>query len=550
MDNSDGTQHTPPTGYLPSINAENTGLLSSSTTRIYENYNSTHNTPPTSGHDLGDETTPSLSINKDGSIPSVEVIISQRPLALVTLMVVLSVSSGCLNSLIMDQYLYQHFAGIVFGNTSIDTSRPFKCLFLKLSSSFLLFCFFDSLSINSQGYFSGEPSPFKGIIFFSLLLIMSRKLLLLIPTMGFLVKSVLVPIVVYWDLDITWFYLGYGIDGICGNTCGILLGTFLYTSDVTPRDQKRTLGVTIVESVKGAVGSAVFVVTGQLIENTGFFIPACVAAGIQFLAVLLVCVLPDQKPVLSETKLREIKSLKGALLHMFAPFHKPKIKRVRYMICLAAAAFFLAIIVRVGLDKVQNLYLMNLPFCFDAITLGWFLFARDLIQNTFTLLAVIFLFRHLPGMVLVIAGAMSMVAYCMLYSFAKFDWEILYLGKSMSVQCFSYISLPFLGLAQNFPFSIIRGESSRLLGSDYQGPLFASVAVIESIAYAAGVPIFLYIYKATLGYFTGFVFLVGAGIMLVAFVIIIYHRLWLVHVRSIQYHTVTVPPLATDDKSE
>lgn len=78
---------------------------------------------PASGHVSDDATSPNVSINRDESVPEVEVITGRRPLTLVTLMVLLVTCSSCLNSLMMDQYLYQYYAQIVFGNASMDTSR-------------------------------------------------------------------------------------------------------------------------------------------------------------------------------------------------------------------------------------------------------------------------------------------------------------------------------------------------------------------------------------------------------------------------------------------
>lgn len=43
------------------------------------------------------------------------------------------------------------------------------------------------------------------------------------------------------------------------------------------------------------------------------------------------------------------------------------------------------------------------------------------------------------------------------------------------------LSVPGLGLAQAMPFSIIRGESSRLLGSEYQGMFTLGLFTILSV---------------------------------------------------------------------
>lgn len=69
-----------------------------------------------------------------------------------------------------------------------------------------------------------------------------------------------------------------------------------------------------------------------------------------------------------------------------------------------------------------------------------------------------------------------------------YDCKI-YLFNLGDVHCFSdhchkllfLLSVPGLGLAQAMPFSIIRGESSRLLGSEYQGMFTLGLFTIFSV---------------------------------------------------------------------
>lgn len=65
---------------------------------------------------------------------------------------------------------------------------------------------------------------------------------------------------------------------------GILMGSFLYTADITSRDKKRTLGVAIVEAAKGIISGGVYVAAGQLIERSGYIVPSLVACGLQLIA--------------------------------------------------------------------------------------------------------------------------------------------------------------------------------------------------------------------------------------------------------------------------
>lgn len=71
----------------------------------------------------GDEPTVLSIINDDASTSKSEMVIDRRPLMLVTVVVMLAVCVQSLHTLIMNEYLYQHFAKTVFGNVSVDTSR-------------------------------------------------------------------------------------------------------------------------------------------------------------------------------------------------------------------------------------------------------------------------------------------------------------------------------------------------------------------------------------------------------------------------------------------
>lgn len=67
--------------------------------------------------------------------------------------------------------------------------------------------------------------------------------------------------------------------------CGFFFGAFLYTSDITSRSKSRTMGVSILEGLKGLLSAGINAVTGQLIQRTGFVVPSMMTVG----CVLLRC---------------------------------------------------------------------------------------------------------------------------------------------------------------------------------------------------------------------------------------------------------------------
>ncbi|KAK0046817.1 proton-coupled folate transporter [Biomphalaria pfeifferi] len=459
--------------------------------------------------------------------------IDRWPLTLVTLVTVFVSSASRVYSLVIDQYLYSVYAKDIFGDTIIDTSSE-PCLNTSdsnpnASSDKALVTEVQDRTSNMHLYLdviSYSLGMLSNMALGTVAALISRKLLLVIPTLGFFLKCAMLSIVVYWELDLQWLYLSYAVDGLCGNVIGILMGSFLYTADITSRDKKRTLGVAIVEAAKGIISGGVYVAAGQLIERSGYIVPSLVACGLQLIAIVLVLILPNRKPKDLENKKKNW-TLKGALEEILSPFLVPESNRLRKLSTLAAISFLVLILARSGVDKIRNLYLMNMPFCFGAITIGWFLFAREIGQYAATVIAVALAYRWLPGFGLAILGVVSNMAAFLMYAFAQTDWHI-------------YLA-PVLGLAENLSFTMIRGEGSRLLGPEYQGPWFASLSVVDSISLALSPPVFIPIYTATLETFTGSVFVGCAALLVVVVVLmVIYQVIWIRHMRDVMYNTLEI----------
>ncbi|XP_059178200.1 uncharacterized protein LOC131957420 [Physella acuta] len=452
--------------------------------------------------------------------------IDHWPLLLLTVVTALVTSALKVFSLVFDQYVYSVYAKDVFGGRNIDT-RSHPCLNTSDTSPNASA---DKDLVEQVQDMTSNLTLYLDVILYVLGMVSNmalgacanlirRKVLLLAPLTGFFIKCATLSSIIYWELSLDWLYMAYAVDGICGNSIGMLLGSFLYTSDITSRDNKRTLGVAIVEAAKGVVSAAVYVVAGQLIEKAGFLVPALVATGLQALAIILVCFLPDRKPKDLEQR-ATFWSVSGAVREMLSPFLLPENQRLRRMSLLAALTFCVLFIARTGVDKIRNLYLMNLPFCFDAITIGWFMFARDAGHYAFTVFAVSCLYRCLPGFGLGILGTLSNIAAFLMYAFAQNYWQI-------------YIA-PVLGFGETLTFTVIRGEGSRLLGPEYQASWFASLAVLESISLAISAPVFIPIYTATLGGFTGSVYVGCAGVLLVVLLMkCIYQVMWVRHMTDV-----------------
>ena len=196
--------------------------------------------------------------------------------------------------------------------------------------------------------------------------------------------------------------------------------------------------------------------------------------------------LPDMRP--NKTHLKLELTPRALLRKITSPYTDGSPVK-RRLVALAAGAFFVNITMRFGVDKVRDLYMMNLPFCLSSSLIGWFMFARNLGAFLFTVISIATLSGRIPGMGLGILGVSSAFAGQIMYGVANTRAEL--------------FAIPAIGIGEQVSNSVIRGETSRLLGPDKQGPLFASMAVIESICFTIGPPIFLSIYRNTQNLPTG-----------------------------------------------
>ncbi|XP_012943545.1 proton-coupled folate transporter [Aplysia californica] len=367
--------------------------------------------------------------------------------------------------------------------------------------------------------------------------VVSRRVVMLVPLFGYLIRCVIIFLVVFLALDVNWLFAGYAVDGIMGSVNGIYFATYLYTSEITSRDKSRTLALAILESVKGAVTAAVYVVTGQLIQHTGYNWPAILSAACTLLAVVLAFALPPRPPRPSPTAVTKSSPLlptpvEGYWDKMKTPFKQGRQKGLTALVTLACLAFFLDRISDFMVAKVRTLYVMNQPFCWSSSQIGWFDSGTQMACYLFTMVSVCLFARYLSGGVSVAIPAVLSAAggHCV-YAFATDDIEL--------------YAAPVLGMSSSLSSCLLRGETSRALGPQAQGPWFAVIAVIESLSFTLGTPA-LAVYRASLGFFRGLVFLIAAGLLLCEiFLLLAFQLKWRKFI-SRKGQTIVVPS-ATED---
>ncbi|GFR71721.1 solute carrier family 46, member 1 [Elysia marginata] len=330
---------------------------------------------------------------------------------------------------------------------------------------------------------------------------------------GYTFKCAGLVTLIYLKTDLNWFFVPYAVEGISGNYVGVLLGLFLYTSDISGRNRSRTTAMVILEGVRSGTTAALNIVVGKMIQQNGFMLPGWISLAASVSGLLLIFALPNRKPQVlaipgSRTKAGYTQIQDDGIpdwkswMSMFAfPAGTFNDQNVKKMFISALAATFLMLVAMLGMKKVQSLYLMNEPICWSSSMIGWFSFGSDLSANMVTIFIGPLLIRCLPGMIVGVLGMLSEAGG--------------YLFLALADTGFKLYFQPALSIGHQIPMGMIRGELSRLVGSEAQGTMFATIAVLESFSFAVG-STFLYVYNATLGFYKGTVALVGAFILFVA----------------------------------
>ncbi|KAK7492505.1 hypothetical protein BaRGS_00016171, partial [Batillaria attramentaria] len=421
-------------------------------------------------------------------------------MALITLVGLLVAAAKKLFDPLMTQYTYQVYTQQVYGNDShhVQVTRQ-PCVDTNSSNSSvdprveqvqdLSADFLSRLNLVSGGLgivinlFLGAYSDTLG-----------RKFGLLLPMIGTFLRYVAAPVIIHWDLGLDFMFAGYIVDGLCGSLSGVLLGLYLYTSDITPTASQRTVGLAITETAIGMGQTALNVVGGVFMEDTGYFYPSLVACLLILVCILIITVLlPETLP---QDRKRFVSPL-TSLRHFAGTFRSRDNPYRQAMLAMGLLAFLLATVPNVTLATVMNLYFMDQPICWDAIHIGIYMTVFDGSSLIVSLATINLLQKIFSTPLLAAIGALSEAGELVMLGLVHTDL-LIYL-------------VPLVGLLRKLMYAAMRSFLSRLVPQDRKGALFAGIAVVESVCYCLGTFTFMNIYKVTMSFMKGFVFLTIAG---------------------------------------
>ncbi|XP_046575188.1 solute carrier family 46 member 3-like [Haliotis rubra] len=410
---------------------------------------------------------------------------------------------------LVTQYLYTRFSDELFGNRTVHaTNQTSACYLNESDPGYILQEKVQERTSNFQTVLTAISSS---ILLISCMFLgsysdfLGRRFLFIVPLIGEFLRYSTLTVVICWDLDLRYMYIGEVLEGISGGYHGVILASYAYTADNTPPKNSRTVGIAVIDFTSNLSSAISQLMTGYFIKDTGFLYPSLTTSSLMLLSVIIVVAL---LPETINTDRRSqypspVKAVKNVFGFYFSKDFGPK----RSLFWLSTAAYFLIYFNKGGIYIVEYLFQLNQPFCWGPELIGYFNMALAL-SRQFLGIPVIKLF-HL---------CTSDPVICIITSLIQAGAYVLEGLADTNFMLFA-AALPN-GIASPL-LPAVRAIMSRMAPAEMQGSLFAGVGLMNILSAGLGVTAFNQMYDATVKIFRGFAFLVCAACHLLAIVIIV-----------------------------
>ena len=263
-----------------------------------------------------------------------------------------------------------------------------------------------------------------------------RKVAIIVPQIGALIRCINLLAVIYFDLPLYVMVIGAFFEGLSGGFYMILSAGFSYIADITSPEM-RSLRITVLDCcfTSGTVVSQI--ACGYLIASLGFFYPFLILAVILLLDIVVTVILLPE----TVTKNPDVRFWSfGHLRNAFNVYTRDNGTGRRWKLLVCLAIIFLTCSVTYAGADIKLFYLLDVPFCFSSILIGYFNAMMMLISGPFSILMTKLTLSLFGDTGLLLIGAVSGTAYQGVVTFST--TILVFIGKFI---CF----LRFLLQSQN-----------------------------------------------------------------------------------------------------
>lgn len=338
-----------------------------------------------------------------------------------------------------------------------------------------------------------------------------RKITMIMPVIGTLLYIIGVLMISFFELNI---YLIIGcslLSSFFGGFGTFLGGCFAYVADISENDHQKTLRLAGVDMILGVLGGAAALSTGYYLKAMGFNLPFMTSAvGLIILLLYVFFILeetvkkvpPDASQLDSPPQGSNIKQMFYSIYDVLAGGDCQH--RTALIILLVAFTFF--VFADMGGVSLITLYELNAPLCWTEIMIGYGSALGTMVFLTSFFGVMLFSYLKMPQTLIVLLGILSFMVGMVMVSFAK-TTQMMFLARVPMLLC-------------AMPFPVLRSMMSKIVSKAKQGALFACISCMESITTTVSIAAFNSIYAATVAWYSGFVFVLSAGLCIIPSILI------------------------------
>lgn len=259
---------------------------------------------------------------------------------------------------------------------------------------------------------------------------LGRKLFILLPVLGTFLQYLSSLVVVQYNLDIKYIFIGCVLSGFSGTHYTLHLALCGSVADVSSYDKSRTFSLALLHLYAG-VGSAVAQMsTGYMIKYLGYSMPCLVSVALCFLNFLAALYIPETLP--KSIRKPTTDTFVHKLSQFFAFYTRSSNLREgkvwQFVLCLVSLTLIITpLTTRQSMDI---MYFLGQPFCFTSEEIGWFNSANSLVVLCLSVifLKILHLCLAIGDEVITILSCVSGIACFTIEGFASV-WWMLYVGK-------------------------------------------------------------------------------------------------------------------------
>lgn len=205
-----------------------------------------------------------------------------------------------------------------------------------------------------------------------------RKVAIILPLIGLCIEGLsgLLNVVFYEASPVHLLY-GNILSGMCGGFSAVLMALFSYIADITKDKSNRTLRIGLLESMTFIGGATGELLSGILIEGTGFMAPYIIILTLSFVTIAyVVFVIKESYFPTKPSQWFSLKNFHGS----FVVWYKERPGKSRlYLVLLLALGFFVPILSKYCMLLCDHFYRIINNFYSNVNFMDIFLFVQFLV---------------------------------------------------------------------------------------------------------------------------------------------------------------------------